>query len=76
MKTYQVVRRDTCDELEEAVNAFINQGWELVGGVSVSISHGVYTDRDDSVCSSEYALWAQAIKRAESEPVPTTTERT
>lgn len=68
MKEYQVIRRETFDALEEAVNAFINQGWELVGGVCVSISHSVYTDRDGEVSSTEGTICAQAIRRAPSEP--------
>lgn len=64
---YQVVRRDSFEELELAVNVFTNQGWELVGGVAVSISHPIYTNRDGEVCSSEDVVVAQAIRRAATE---------
>lgn len=67
---YQVVRRDSCTELEEAVNCFINQGWELVGGVAVSIAYSHYQDREDCLCSSETVIWAQAIKRLPSTEEP------
>lgn len=60
---YQIVRRDSFEDLEEAVNAFINQGWELVGGVCVTMSHSVYTTRDDTVTSDAQTICAQAIKR-------------
>lgn len=61
---YQVLRRPTFEELEVAVNAFINQGWDLVGGVAVSQAYSVYTDRDGDVRSSDEVIVAQAIRRA------------
>jgi hypothetical protein len=65
MKQYQIVRRESLEELEEAVNAFINQGWELVGGVSVALGYSVYTNRDDCVSSDATTICAQAISRTE-----------
>lgn len=41
MKTYRVIRRDDIGALEEAVNAYIRQGWELAGGIAfVMVSDG------------------------------------
>lgn len=65
---YQIVRRDSFEALEEAVNAFLNQGWELVGGVAVALGYNVYTTRDDVVSSDATTICAQAIRRAQSEP--------
>ena len=31
--TYQVISADTPDELEEAVNANLDHGWQLQGGI-------------------------------------------
>lgn len=66
MKEYQIIRRETFEELEEAVNAFINQGWEPVGGVAVTLGYSVYTNREDHVSSDATTICAQAIRRAES----------
>ena len=66
---YQVVRRESFEELEIAVNAYINQGWELAGGVAVTLAYSVYTTRDDTVSSDATTICAQAItRRAPSEP--------
>lgn len=35
---YSVVERGDIEELEDAVNERLNEGWELQGGVSVAIS--------------------------------------
>lgn len=66
MLSYQVVRRETCPELEEAVNCFINQGWQPVGGVMVSQAVSHYQNREDTLCSITETTWAQAIYRVES----------
>lgn len=63
--SYQIVRRDSFEALEEAVNAFINQGWELVGGVSASQAYSVYTNRDGEVSSDINTICAQAIRRSD-----------
>jgi hypothetical protein len=60
MKTfpqYEVMRRQSCKELVEAVNSYLVAGWQLAGGVGVDIP----ADGGES-------LWYQAImKPAESE---------
>lgn len=61
---YEVIRRDSADELTEAVNSYLNVGWELVGGISVVVAYSHYKDRDDCLMSSDTTIWAQAMKRS------------
>lgn len=63
---YQIVRRETAAELEEAVDAFVNQGWTAVGGVMAACAATHYQNRDDQLCSSVEWTWAQAIQRTRS----------
>ena len=37
-KIYKIIEMSTADDLEIAVNEHILQGWEPLGGVSVSLS--------------------------------------
>lgn len=60
---YQIIRREKADELAEAVGSYINQGWELVGGVCVASTTRHYQDRDDQLCASTDWVWAQAVRR-------------
>lgn len=66
MTRYEIIRRETADELVEAVNSYLNIGWILVGGLVLSRVNRVYTNRDDEVCSTDEVTWAQAIVRTES----------
>lgn len=52
---YEVLRRDKCQDLCDAVSSYLNAGWELVGGVAVAVawSDGAAT------CFT----WAQAMRR-------------
>jgi hypothetical protein len=60
---YEILRRELADELVEAVNSYINTGWEPLGGVVYS-----FTYRPDD--NSPTALWCQAImKRHPAEPL-------
>jgi hypothetical protein len=63
---YQIIRRDTAAELEEAVDAFLNQGWTAIGGVAVVSAVSHYQNREDTLCSSTEWIWAQAIQRTRS----------
>lgn len=58
---YQIIRRDTLEELEEAVQAFLTQGWIPTGGVSITYRNQVYTDRNDDIRSDPELICAQAI---------------
>lgn len=60
---YAIIRRAGADELAEAVSSYINQGWELVGGVSVACATRHYQARDDQLCASTDWVWAQAVKK-------------
>ena len=63
MIEYQILRRETADELVLAVNAYITQqGWEPLGGVG----HSFVYHPDDG---SPTALWFQAlVKHTPNEP--------
>jgi hypothetical protein len=65
LMNYEVVRRDSFEDLTLAVNGYINQGWELVGGVCVALAYSVYTNRDGEVSSDATTICAQAIRRAD-----------
>lgn len=56
LRQYEILRRETADELASAVDAYINQGWDPLGGVGYSF---VYRPDDDSPT----ALWYQAVVR-------------
>lgn len=56
---YEIIRRETADELAFAVNAYINQGWEPLGGVVYSFA---YHPED----GASTALWCQAIRETPS----------
>jgi hypothetical protein len=56
LRQYEILRRETADELSAAINAYINQGWSPLGGVGYSF---VYRSSDDSPT----ALWYQAVMR-------------
>lgn len=45
---YEIIRRESTEELTAAVTAYINSGWEPIGGVAVNRGHHIW-------------LWAQAI---------------
>jgi hypothetical protein len=57
LRQYEILRRETADELANAVNAYINQGWEPLGGVAYS--YWYHDDKDSN------ALWCQAVIRTE-----------
>lgn len=51
---YEVLRRGTADELVEAVNAYLNTGWEPLGGVT-----GIHCNADEQ-WPAEF-IWCQAV---------------
>ena len=51
---YKVIANSSLETFEQEVNNHIKQGWELLGGVSVSISES------DEYC---YMLYAQAMTK-------------
>jgi hypothetical protein len=53
MKLYKIVHKATPASLEDAVQNFVDQGWEPVGGVSCSPT----TVHEGSM------VWAQALTR-------------
>lgn len=56
---YQILRRDKASDLTLAVGAYLNDGWEPLGGVSVV------------AFENNELIWAQAIvKRDSSETQP------
>lgn len=59
LRQYEILRRETADELSAAVNAYVNQGWSPLGGVVYSFT---YRPTDDSPT----ALWCQAVIRDDS----------
>lgn len=56
LRQYEILRRETADDLAAAINAYINQGWTPLGGVGLSFAY-----RPDD--GSATALWYQAIMR-------------
>lgn len=58
---YEVMRRENFEELVAAVNSYLNNGWQLVGGVSVMTHVTHYQNRDDVLCSDVVTVCAQAL---------------
>ena len=64
LRRYEVIRRDTCEELAAAVSSYLNAGWELTGGVHVANDvNGSIRDCDGQI--GTVWLWMQAIWRYE-----------
>lgn len=65
LRRYEVIRRDTCEELTASVTAYLNGGWELTGGVHVAPDvNGSMRDGDGQIGTAWF--WMQAIWRYES----------
>jgi len=59
---YEIIRRDSADELISAVNSYMNPGWEPVGGVTLSVDRDRWeNERKGCSESSVDIIWAQAI---------------
>jgi hypothetical protein len=64
LRRYEVIRRDSCDELAVAVGAYLNAGWELAGGAHVATdTSGTIRDGDGEISTNW--IWTQSIWRYE-----------
>lgn len=69
MKLYIVVSEDSEEALERQIEGFINDGWDLQGGVSVC----AYPTPDESNAPFLWSvnhIFSQALFRDNSEPPP------
>lgn len=58
---YDILRRTSPEELTEAVNAYINAGWEVLGGPLAYVAVRQYEHRDGYLANDAEYLWAQAV---------------
>jgi hypothetical protein len=60
--TYKILEADSAELLTEAVNKALKEGWELAGGVAVTVSNVTENDRGERESNAFY-FYYQAMSK-------------